>query len=108
GRIKELRLHHGTLNAVILPTILRFNEEACLDAYPRLRQAMGLAANADLAKAVERLNADLGLPRGLSEMGLTEELIEDMVPHAINDLATMTNPKKVSAEDFADLYRQAM
>ena len=41
-------------------------------------------------------------------MGLTEELIEDMVPHAINDLATMTNPKKVSAEDFADLYRQAM
>ena len=108
GRIKELRLHHGTLNAVILPTILRFNEEACLDVYPRLRQAMGLAANADLAKAVEQLNADLGLPRGLSEMGLTEELIEDMVPHAINDLATMTNPKKVSAEDFADLYRQAM
>jgi len=108
GRIKELRLHHGTLNAVILPTILRFNEEACLDTYARLRQAMGLAANADLAKAIEQLNADLGLPRGLSEMGLTEELIEDMVPHAINDLATMTNPKKVTAEDFADLYRQAM
>ncbi len=108
GRIKELRLHHGTLNAVILPTILRFNEDACTDTYPRLRQAMGLSPDADLAKAVEELNAAIGLPKGLAEMGLTEEWIDDMVPHAVSDLATMTNPKPVTAEDFADLYRLAM
>ena len=37
------RLHHGTLNALILPTVLRFNAAACADKYVRLRQAMGLA-----------------------------------------------------------------
>lgn len=108
GRLKELRLHHGTLNAVILPTILRFNEDACEDKYPRIRQAMDLPADADLAKEIEILNANLGLPAGLAEMGLSEDLIDDMVPHAVNDLATMTNPKPVSAEDYAELYRIAM
>ncbi len=108
GRLKELRLHHGTLNAVILPTILRFNEDACEDKYPRIRQAMGLPADADLAKEIEKLNANIGLPAGLAEMGLSEDLIDDMVPHAVNDMATMTNPKPVSAEDYAELYRIAM
>ena len=108
GRLKELKLHHGTLNAVILPTILRFNESACADTYPRLRQAMGLPSDADLAREIEKLNSDIGLPSGLSEMGLSEDLISDMVPHAVNDLATMTNPKEVSAEDYAELYGGAM
>ncbi|MDG2140100.1 MAG: iron-containing alcohol dehydrogenase [Gammaproteobacteria bacterium] len=108
GRIKELKLHHGTLNAVILPTVLRFNESVCSDPYLRLRQAMGLAPDADLAREIEKLNSDLGLPSGLAEMGLSEDLIKDMVPHAVSDLATMTNPKQVSAEDYAKLYRSAM
>ena len=61
---------------MILPTILRFNEDACADTYPRLRQAMGLSPDADLAKAVEELNAAIGLPKGLAEMGLTEDWID--------------------------------
>ena len=108
GRLKELRLHHGTLNAVILPTVLRFNESTCSETYGRLRQAMGLPPNADLASEIEQLNADIGLPGSLSEMGLSEDLIEDMVPHAVSDLATMTNPKKVRAEDYVELYKLAM
>lgn len=61
-------------------------------------------------QGIERLFLvnDRGLPSGLSEMGLSEDLISDMVPHAVNDLATMTNPKEVSAEDYAALYRSAM
>ena len=108
GRIKELKLHHGTLNAVILPTVLRFNESVCSETYMRLRQAMGLSSNADLASEIEQLNSDIGLPSGLAEMGLAEELIDDMVPHAMSDLATMTNPRKVGPEDYAELYKSAM
>ena len=69
---------------------------------------MGLTSDADLAREIEKLNSDIGRPSGLSEMGLSEDLISDMVPHAVNDLATMTNPKEVSAEDYAELYRCAM
>ena len=69
---------------------------------------MGLSSNADLALEIEQLNSDIGLPGGLGEMGLSEELIDDMVPHAMSDLATMTNPRKVSPEDYAELYKSAL
>jgi alcohol dehydrogenase class IV len=28
GAIRELNLHHGTLNAVLMPAVLRFNHKA--------------------------------------------------------------------------------
>lgn len=108
GRIKSLRLHHGTLNAVILPTVLRFNESVCDVQYGRIRQAMGLSPAADLAQEIERMNAAIGLPKGLAAMGLSVELVSDMVPHAVDDLSTRTNPKPVGADDYAMMFRAAM
>lgn len=108
GRIQSLRLHHGTLNAVILPTVLRFNESACEVQYARIRQAMGLPADADLAREIERMNAAIGLPKGLAAMGLSAELIADMVPHAVSDLSTRTNPRPVDANAYAKLFHAAM
>lgn len=108
GRREDLRLHHGTLNAVILPAVLRFNEQACEDKYDRLRAIMGLAAGADIAAAIEELNADIGLPSGLGAMGVSEDMIDDFVPHALADLAHRTNPREASAEDYAALFREAM
>ena len=40
GADQSLRLHHGTLNAVILPTILDFNREHVGDKYQRLNTAL--------------------------------------------------------------------
>ncbi|NNJ75761.1 MAG: iron-containing alcohol dehydrogenase [Anderseniella sp.] len=108
GRREDLRLHHGTLNAVILPAVLRFNEPGCEDKYDRLRTTMGLAAGADLAVAIEDLNAEIGLPSGLGAMGVSEDMIEDFVPHALADLAHRTNPREASAEDYAALFKKAM
>ena len=42
GADQELRLHHGTLNGVILPTILRFNKDHVGDKYARIARAMGM------------------------------------------------------------------
>lgn len=108
GRREDLRLHHGTLNAVILPAVLRFNEPGCEDKYDRLRVTMGLSEGADLAVAIEDLNADIGLPSGLGDMGVSEDMIDDFVPHALADLAHRTNPREASAEDYAALFREAM
>ena len=41
-----------TLNAVVLPPVLRFNEGHADDKYPRLARAMGLADDADIAGEV--------------------------------------------------------
>lgn len=108
GGLKGLRLHHGTLNAVLLPTVLRFNEQVCATPYARLREAMGLSVNADIARAIERMNADIGLPPGLAAMGVTEAMIEGMVPHAVADLSTRTNPRPLDAADYVALFRSAL
>lgn len=108
GRVEELKLHHGTLNAVILPCILRFNEAAVGDRYPKMRRAMGLAEGADVAAYVEELNARIGLPANLAEMGVTEDMIPEMVEYATNDVAHFSTPRPPSPEEYTQLYREAM
>jgi 4-hydroxybutyrate dehydrogenase len=108
GRIKELNLHHGTLNAVILPPILRFNESVVGDKYPRLRKAMGLADGSDLAVAIEELNGRLGLPANLGEMGVTKEMMDDLVKYADMDLANYSTPRRPTPEEFETLYLELL
>jgi 4-hydroxybutyrate dehydrogenase len=108
GRRHDLRAHHGTLNALILPAVLRFNESVCAEKYPRLRQAMDLDAGADLAEAIAARNAAIGLPPGLAALGVTAEMIPDLVPHALADLAHFGNPRKASADDYARLFHESL
>lgn len=108
GRLPGLKLHHGTLNAVILPSVLRYNEGTSPEKYARIAEAMGLAPGTDLAGAVAARNAAIGLPAGLGSMGLTKAMIEDLVPHAVADLSTRTNPRAVDAAAYADLFAAAI
>ena len=104
GRLPDLNLHHGTLNAVLLPPVLRFNAPGQEERYARLRQVMGLAPGADIAAAVEAYNQAIGMPKNLAQMGLTRDRLDELVPFAVSDLATRTNPRPAGAEDFAALY----
>jgi len=101
-------LHHGTLNAVILPAVLRFNAGHVGDKYERLRAAMGLAPETDLAEAIRILNAHLGLPCNLREMGVTDEVVPRMVDGAVADHSSATNPRPAAARDYAALFAEAM
>ncbi|HLW26702.1 MAG TPA: iron-containing alcohol dehydrogenase [Kiloniellales bacterium] len=106
GGIQEPRLHHGTLNAVILPAVLRFNAGHVGDKYHRLAEAMGLAPEDNLPEAIERLNADLGLPANLKEMGLPREALPTMVEGALADHSNATNPRPVNREDYEALFEE--
>ena len=108
GRIARLNLHHGTLNAVFLPAVLRFNAPECGDKYERLRLAIGLAPEADLADAVAAMNADIGLPAGLGAMGVEEDDIPELIAYAQKDLSARTNPRQASADDFEMMIRQSL
>ena len=108
GRIARLNLHHGTLNAVFLPAVLRFNEPECGDKYERLRLAIGLASGADLADAVAAMNADIGLPPGLGAMGVEEDDIPELIAYAQKDLSARTNPRQANADDFEMMIRQSL
>ncbi len=103
GSLKEPSLHHGTLNAVLLPPVLRYNAGHVGDKYDRLATAMGLAAATDLAAFIEALNARIGMPADLSSMGVTGGVVADVAGKAERDHSTATNPRPVKAEDYASI-----
>jgi alcohol dehydrogenase class IV len=108
GRIDHLNLHHGTLNAVCLPACLRYNDDVLGEKRDRMKQAMGVPETQSLDSAIEALNARLGLPKNLSEMGITDAMVPDMITHALVDPTTKTNAKPVDAAGFEALYKDAM
>ena len=105
---QTLRLHRGTLNAVPLPTILDFNRDHVGDKYARLNAAMGCAAGADPAEVVRALNASIGLPAGLGEMGVQADAGPGLAEHAARDVCTFTNPRPCSEGDFQRLFETAL
>ena len=64
--------------------------------------------SADLGAWVRTLNARLGLPSGLRQMGVTEADIPGLAAQAEKDHCNATNPRPATAEDYARLYREAL
>ena len=107
GGLPGRTLHHGMLNAVLLPHVLRYNEPEVGHRYAELKQAMALPASADLADAILQLTADLGLPTTLSQMDVTRSDLDLAAPLAELDHTNATNPRKASAADYAMLLSEA-
>src|SRR5207247_4295021 len=68
GALEGLPLHHGTLNAVLLPAVLRFNEPAAPEKLAQLRQVVG--AEGDLGSWVADINALMGRSAVLARHGV--------------------------------------
>lgn len=108
GADPQLRLHHGTLNAVLLPTVLRFNEPVCSEKYRRLRRSLGLENGVQLDQFIKHLNSSLGLPENLRAMGIDEGAIGRLAEHAAKDVCNFTNPRPCSLTDYQSLFREAL
>jgi alcohol dehydrogenase class IV len=108
GADAEMRLHHGTLNAVLLPTVLRFNADHVGEKFVRLRRAMGLEEGADIAQWIEEFNQSLDLPANLSEMGVKSEMIPDLIEHCMTDACHFSNPKVPTREEYEVMFNDAL
>jgi alcohol dehydrogenase class IV len=110
------RLHHGTLNAMFLPAVVRFNAAAStMQAERRLQRlahAMGLpgcdALGTEVADAITAMNARLGLPTGLRAMGVTEALFERVIDGAMVDHCHKTNPRLATRDDYRAMLTAAL
>ena len=106
------KLHHGTLNAVFLPAVVRFNAEAgSVKAERRLERmahAMGLGAASDIPDAIRGLNARLGLPAGLAAMGVERGQFDRIIEHALLDHCHKTNPRLASADDYRQMLEASL
>lgn len=106
------RLHHGTLNAMFLPAVVRFNAQAesvrkdrRLD---RMARAMGLSGGNDIPEAIRDMNARLGLPKGLAAMGVQRESFGKVIEGALADHCHKTNPRIASVQDYEEMLAASM
>ena len=105
-------LHHGTLNAMFLPTVVRFNAEAesvqKARRLERMARAMGLASGSDIAEAITDMNARLGLPTGLGAMGVERAWFDKIIAGALADHCHATNPRIASRKEYEAMLGDSM
>jgi len=107
GGLKGKRLHHGTLNAIFLPHVLRFNMECCSESMEKIAQAIGGSTSAELPHIFSTLIDEIGLPSRLRDLNVTSTEIDTLVELALNDHCSVTNPRKVTRADCERLYYDA-
>jgi alcohol dehydrogenase class IV len=106
---------HGVANAIHLPHVIRFNGEGgpdIADRYRDIADVLDVDAGPDvgdaLAEHVTELVGRLGLPTRLTEVGVPESALPQLVEGAMGDGTTLLNPREVGEEEYAALYRRAL
>lgn len=105
---------HGTANAILLPTVVSYNEQAVQEKYYDIYRCVAEAPVFEkefvpsmLAEALRLLNRELGIPPCLKEAGVKAEYFEAMADDAMMSGNIAVNPRKTTRADVVELYKQA-
>ena len=88
--------------------LFRSNQDYVGNKYSRIARAMGQNESIDLANEIEKLNEKIGIPRNLKEMGITEDLIPNLVAHAKEDPSNLTTPRLPTQNEWEELFLEAL
>ena len=108
---------HGIANAILLPTVMRFNGEVCADRFREILVNIGRPDathlnNQDVVNTfvwmISELSKAVGITQTVTDVGAKEEDFGMLADKAMQDPCKPGNPREVSREDFINLYRQAM
>jgi alcohol dehydrogenase class IV len=102
---------HGIANAINLPWVIEYNAAGGEEINELLGLETGGGGEAvghELAEYVRGVVRGLGLPTRLSEVGVPESGIPQLVEGAMGDGCTLVNPREPTEDDFTELYRKAL
>jgi alcohol dehydrogenase class IV len=88
---------HGLASALLLPHTIAFNAEAVPEEVRRIGRALG--DEDDAAGAAARLRDRLGLPSGLSDVGVEDEDLAAIARLSQGNVSVQRNPRPVSEDD---------
>ncbi len=111
----KLPLSHGEITAVILPYVMEFNFIASPGRFLDIAGLMGIdtrgmterEAGYEAIHFVRELAADIGAPKRLRDVGITEDMFEWASKLALNDACMITNPRDVTYDQVKNLLKKA-
>ena len=102
-------LHHGLANALMIDTVLEWNQLAVPAKFDELAHVCGVRGGGDdFIPWLRHLKAHVGITGRLTDHGVKREQLPRLVEIAVADICHQTNPRPVKAEDFQRLFEQAM
>ena len=109
GGLKDVSLHHGTLNAILMPIVVRFNAPQIGDKLERLKAAMGIDA-VPLDSELELLNRRLGIPDGAASYSACARIISTgSIERALADHSPRHQSRaRRRADDYRAMLAEAM
>lgn len=107
---------HGEINAILLPHVMDFNFIAAPRRFGQIAECMGIdtrlltqreAGNAAI-RFVQELSIDIGTPQRLSDLGITDSMIDSICLAALEDACMITNPRDMTLEQAKSLLARAL
>ncbi len=106
----EFDTQHGLTNAIVLPSVLKYNQHVMDKKILIMSEAMGLKSNDfdNFYQSFCNLLDQLEIPKNLKEIGVEASSVERLAEKALKDSAFATNPRTASLEEMVDLINISM
>lgn len=109
-------LPHGELNAILLPYVMDFNFIAAPRRFTEMAEYMGIdtrglterEAGNKAIQFVKELSLDIGIPKRLRDVGITEDMVDFISQAALEDACMITNPRDMSFEQVKGLLKNVL
>jgi len=108
---------HGLGNGLLLPYVMEYNLPACPQAFADVARWLGeeveglsvWEAAEQSVEAVQRLKADIGIPRNLRDIGISEEQVPGIARAAFGiERLIRNNPRPLSVQALEGILRRAL
>ncbi len=101
--------HHGTTNAVVMQPVLLFNRPAIEDRIDALARYLDIEGGFDgFYDFVGRINAELGIPKNLTELGVKDPDLDALTVSALDDPSVGGNPVRMTPENTRALFEACL
>ncbi len=108
----EFHIPHGLSNAILLPSVMKFNRPANLRKYAEVALACGVPAGKDDDETAQKgvdficeLSKAVGIPQKLSELNIPQSAVDGMAKAAMEVQRLLkNNPREVTEQDTRDIY----
>ena len=107
---------HGIANAMLLPTVMKFNGEVCYERFRDILKELGYPAEKytkeevikTFVEKIQGLSEEVGITTTIKDYGAKEADFEMLADKAMKDPCKPGNPREVTKEQFIELFRKAM